>query len=37
MFDYDGEYSRNLKGDLIRRIGIETIFIFAGNYMWEGH
>jgi hypothetical protein len=34
MFDYDGENSRNLKEDLIGRIGIEAIFILTGNYMW---
>ena len=28
MFDYDGECSRNLKEDLIGRIGIEANFIF---------
>ncbi len=27
LFDYDGEYSRNLKVDLIGRIGIEAISI----------
>jgi hypothetical protein len=26
MFDYDGENSRDLKEDLIGRIGIEAIF-----------
>jgi len=36
-FDYDGERSRNLKEDPIRRIGIEAIFILAGNYMWWGY
>jgi hypothetical protein len=34
MFEPDGEYSRNLKKDLIGRNGIEAIFILAGNYMW---
>jgi hypothetical protein len=36
-FNPDGECLRNLNEDLIGRIGIKTIFIFAGNYMWEGH
>ena len=27
IFDYDGEYSRDLLRDLIGRIGIEAIFI----------
>jgi hypothetical protein len=36
MFDYDGEYSGNLKEDSIGRIGIEAISILL-EVIFEAH